>query len=154
TLRIETGLLRRDSRQLPVTRIQAVDVARPFLARILGLASLRIRMAGAGKGGDKLAYLSLGEATRVRAVVLARHHGHDPAAPEAAEVPVITVPAGRVIGSTLLRAAPRFLTVGVLAAVVATTAPAFFLGSESVLAVYVLGLVTGTWRQMAGRYGF
>lgn len=29
TLRIETGLLRRDSRQLPMTRIQAVDVVRP-----------------------------------------------------------------------------------------------------------------------------
>ena len=30
TLCIETGLLRRDSRQLPVARIQAVDVVRPF----------------------------------------------------------------------------------------------------------------------------
>ena len=35
TLRIETGLLRRDSRQLPMTRIQAVDVVRPLLARML-----------------------------------------------------------------------------------------------------------------------
>ena len=46
TLRIETGLLRRDSRQLPVARIQAVDVVRPFLARALGLAELRVRLAG------------------------------------------------------------------------------------------------------------
>ena len=30
TLRIETGLLRRDSRQLPIARIQAVDLVRPF----------------------------------------------------------------------------------------------------------------------------
>jgi putative membrane protein len=36
----------RDSRQLPVARIQAVDVARPFLARALGLAELRVRLAG------------------------------------------------------------------------------------------------------------
>ena len=50
TLRIETGLLRRDSRQLPMARIQAVDVVRPLLARVLGLASLQIRLAGAGKG--------------------------------------------------------------------------------------------------------
>jgi putative membrane protein len=39
TLRIETGLLRRDSKQLPVTRIQAVDVVRPFLARMLAWPS-------------------------------------------------------------------------------------------------------------------
>jgi hypothetical protein len=42
TLRIETGLLRRDSRQLPVSRIQAVDVVRPFLARVLGVSELRV----------------------------------------------------------------------------------------------------------------
>jgi putative membrane protein len=154
TLRIETGLLRRDSRQLPMTRIQAVDVVRPFLARVLGLAALRLRMAGAGKGGDRLAYLSLGEATRLRTVLLAGHHGLDPAAPEPAERPLITVPAGRVIGSTLLRAAPRFLTVAAFAAAAATAAPAFFLASESVLGVIVLGLVTRTWRQLTGRYGF
>jgi putative membrane protein len=154
TLRIETGLLRRDSRQLPMTRIQAVDVVRPFLARVLGLASLRIRLAGAGKGGDRLAYLTVGEATRLRAVLLAGHHGLDPATPEPAESPVITVPAGRVIGATLLRAAPRFAALAVVATVAAEAAPALFLTSESTLGVIALGLVTRTWQQVTGRYGF
>ena len=40
TLRIETGLLKRDARQVPVARIQAVDVIKPFLARLVGLAEL------------------------------------------------------------------------------------------------------------------
>jgi putative membrane protein len=154
TLRIETGLLRRDSRQLPMTRIQAVDVVRPFLARVLGLAALRIRLAGAGEGGSRLAYLTVGEAARLRAALLAGQHGLDPATPEPAELPVITVPAGRVIGATLLRAAPRFLALAVIAAVAAAAAPGFFLASESTLGVIALGLVTRTWRQVTARYGF
>jgi membrane protein YdbS with pleckstrin-like domain len=80
TLRIETGLLRRDSRQLPVTRIQSVDVVRPFLARAFGLAELRIRLAGSSDRSDgRLAYLTEKEAASVRAMLLARHYGLDPA---------------------------------------------------------------------------
>jgi putative membrane protein len=154
TLRIETGLLRRDSRQLPMTRIQAVDVVRPFLARVLGLAALRIRLAGAGHSGDRLAYLTVGEAARLRAVLLAGQHGLDPATPEPAERPVITVPAGRVIGSVLLRAAPRFAILVVIAAIAAVATPRIFLASEYTLGVIALGLVTRTWRQVTGRYGF
>jgi putative membrane protein len=154
TLRIETGLLRRDSRQLPMARIQAVDVVRPFLARVLGLSCLRIRLAGAGKGGDRLAYLTAGEAARLRTVLLAGHHGLDPAAPEPAERPVIAVPAGRVIGATLLRAAPRFAALAAVAVAAAEATPALFLASESTLGVIALGLVTRTWQQLTGRYGF
>jgi putative membrane protein len=153
TLRIETGLLRRDSRQFPMTRIQAVDVVRPLLARMLGLAALRIRLAG-GHAGGRLAYLTVGEAARLRATLLAGQHGLDPATPEAAEVPVITVPTGRVIGATLLRAAPRFLALAVIAGVAATAAPRVFLAAESTLGLIALGLVTRTWRQVTGRYGF
>ena len=154
TLRIETGLLRRESRQLPMTRIQAVDVVRPFLARVLGLAALRIRLAGAGHAGDRLAYLTVAEAATLRATLLAGQHGLDPATPEPAELPAITVPAGRVIGATLLRAAPRFLALAVIAAVAAAAAPGFFPASESTLGLIALGLVTRTWRQVTGRYGF
>jgi putative membrane protein len=154
TLRIETGLLRRDSRQLPMTRIQAVDVVRPLLARMLGLAALRIRLAGAGHGGSRLAYLTVGEAARLRATLLAGQHGLDPATPEAAERPVLTVPTGRVVGATLLRAAPRFLALAVVAGVAATVTPRTFLAAESTLGVIALGLVTRTWRQVTARYGF
>jgi putative membrane protein len=154
TLRIETGLLRRDSQQLPMTRIQAVDVVRPFLARVLGLAALRIRLAGAGKEGGRLAYLTVGEAARLRATLLAGQHGLDPVTPEPAELPLITVPTGRVIGATLLRAAPRFLALAMIAVVAATAAHPVFLASESTLGLIALGLVTRTWRQVTGRYGF
>ncbi len=110
--------------------------------------------AGAGHGGSRLAYLTVGEAARLRATLLAGQHGLDPATPEAAERPVITVPTGRVVGATVLRAAPRFLALAVIAGVAATVAPRTFLAAESTLGVIALGLVTRTWRQVTGRYGF
>jgi len=49
-LRIETGLIRRESRRFPLSQIQAIDVVQTGLARVLGLAELRLRMAGADSG--------------------------------------------------------------------------------------------------------
>ena len=45
-LRIETGLFRRQSLRFPLAQVQAIDVVRPGLARLLRLAELRLRMAG------------------------------------------------------------------------------------------------------------
>ena len=78
TLRIETGLIRKDSRRLPLARIQAVDIVRPLLARMLGVSELRIRLAGSGSTDGKLAYLSEAQAAELRLVLLAgppRHRG-------------------------------------------------------------------------------
>ena len=94
TLRIESGLLRRDSRQLPIARIQAVDLVRPFFARMLGLAELRVRLAGSGDADGRLAYLTEQGAETLRARLLAAHHGLDPATPEPAESVVTSVPTG------------------------------------------------------------
>jgi len=71
TLRIETGLIRKDSRRLPLARIQAVDLVRPLLARMLGVAELRVRLAGSGSTDGKLAFLGMGEATELRLALLA-----------------------------------------------------------------------------------
>jgi putative membrane protein len=73
TLRIETGLVRRDSKRLPLARIQAVDVVRPLLARVLGVSELRIRLAGSGGSDGRLAYLSEATALEVRERLLLKH---------------------------------------------------------------------------------
>ena len=73
TLRIETGLVRKDSRRLPLGRIQAVDIVRPLLARLLGLSELRIRLAGSGSTDGRLAFLSETQANELRLVLLQRH---------------------------------------------------------------------------------
>jgi putative membrane protein len=170
TLRIETGLLRRDSRQLPVTRIQAVDVVRPFLARVLGLAELRIRLAGASDRADgRLAYLTEQEAARVRAMLLAGHYGLDPASvtasltaslagslTEPGEQPVSEVPAGRLIASALLGGAASLAGCAAAVAVIVALVGVHVVLTLGIgtLAVYALGLVTATWRRISSCFGF
>ncbi|HEX6519109.1 MAG TPA: PH domain-containing protein [Streptosporangiaceae bacterium] len=155
TLRIETGLLRRDSKQLPVTRIQAVDVVRPFLARVLGLAELRIRLAGSSDRADgRLAYLTEQQAGSVRAMLLAAHYGLDPATPEPAEQAVSQLPVGRLVAASLLWGGLTFVALAVAVAVVAVLAPRVFVGLLGSLLVYALGLATATWRRISSSFGF
>jgi putative membrane protein len=80
-LRIETGLIRRESRRFPLSQVQAIDVVQSGLARVLGLAELRLRMAGADSSGGRLACLRLADAERLRARLLAMSHAPTAAAP-------------------------------------------------------------------------
>ncbi|MDX6207534.1 MAG: putative rane protein, partial [Frankiales bacterium] len=81
-LQIETGLIRRQSVRVPLSRVQSIDVVRPLLARAVGVSELRVEVAGHGSGKSKLAYLGEDEALRVRARLLAVAHGLDEDTPE------------------------------------------------------------------------
>lgn len=65
------GMLFRQHRRAPLERIQGVNLQRPLLARVLGLAKVQILTAGQG-GKVELAYLSYGDAQRVREQLLRR----------------------------------------------------------------------------------
>jgi len=73
-LRIETGLIRRQSLRFPLSQVQAIDVVQTGLARVFGLAELRLRMAGADSSGGRLACLPLADAERLREQLLAMGH--------------------------------------------------------------------------------
>lgn len=90
-LRLETGVLRRQSFRVPLSRIQAVDVVAPLLARLLGVAEVRVVSAGQGVDRVRLAYLSSEDATAVRAQLLALAHGLAANTPEPAAVPLLAV---------------------------------------------------------------
>jgi putative membrane protein len=158
TLRIESGLIRRDSRQLPIARIQAVDVVRPFLARALGLAELRVRLAGSSHADGRLAYLTEQAALDLRARLLAAHHGVDPATPAPAEQIVAVVPTGRLAASVLLSASGGALVAvlaGAVAAVVlALTSPAGLAALGVAVVWWVLIGVSMLWRRVSTQYGF
>lgn len=154
TLRIETGLLRRDSRQLPIARIQAVDLVRPFLARMLGLAEIRVRLAGSGDADGRLAYLTEPAAEALRARLLAAHHGLDPATPAPAEAVVTTVPIGRLAGAALI---PVVLLAAVAVAAGALTvavAPGALLAVGAPLAWWLIICGTLAWRRVSSQYAF
>jgi len=123
-LRIDSGLLTRQSRTAAFDRIQAVDVNQQLVARLFGLAELRVQVAGGKKGHFLLACLGQAEAAELRTVLLG-HIGPDPVAAglsqfptpvapapayqagvpygiEPDEWPMVEVPDGRFIGSVLL----------------------------------------------------
>ncbi|WP_231921504.1 PH domain-containing protein [Micromonospora auratinigra] len=78
-LRVHEGLLWRRTRAIPLERLQAVEVVRPLLAQLTGLAELRLEVVGGGKTEAPLAYLGVAEATALRGRLLAVA-GHPPAA--------------------------------------------------------------------------
>lgn len=74
-LRIHEGLLWRRSRAIPLERLQAVEVVRPLLAQLTGLAELRLEVVGGGKTEAPLAYLSVTDAVALRERLLAAAGG-------------------------------------------------------------------------------
>lgn len=154
TLRIETGLVRRDSRQLPIARIQAVDVVRPFLARMLGLAELRVRLAGTPEHDGRLAYLTEQVAVALRARLLAAHYGLDPATPEPSEQIVVTVPPGRLIVSVLLPIAGLAAVAVPAGLLLAAVSPAGLLAATVPLMWWLVICASLLWRRVSTQYGF
>lgn len=84
---IEKGVLERTRRSIPFDRIQDVDIERRALARLFGLAKVRIETGAGGKDEGIIDSVSLAEAHRLRAAVRA---GRDIAAEGAEQA---TVPA-------------------------------------------------------------
>jgi putative membrane protein len=107
-LRIRTGLLFRRTAHIRLERIQAVDVTRPLLARIAGVAKLRLDVVGTDKK-DELAYLGEGTARALRAELLARAAGFAPdTAQDVGEAPerqLLKVPPGVLAVSLVLTGA-------------------------------------------------
>ncbi|QES43046.1 hypothetical protein DEJ49_20490 [Streptomyces venezuelae] len=151
-LRIRTGLFFRRTAHIRLDRLQAVDVTRPLLARIAGVAKLKLDVVGAEKK-DELAYLGEREAAELRAELLARAAGFVPEeAREVGEAPV----------RGLLHVQPRMLALSLLltgapwgALLAASLVPAFiWFGTHSLwttlgAAVPMLG---GAFASSGGRF--
>jgi putative membrane protein len=158
TLRIETGLLKRDARQLPLTRIQAVDIVRPFLARAAGLSELRIRLAGgSSRAGGRLAYLSEAAAVDLRDRLLAGHHGLDQSTPPPPERFIASVSTAELVTSAVLSAVAT-LVIGwafILTVVLLTASSGTATGvGATTFLLTLIGFGRNTWRRVATMYGF
>lgn len=71
-LRVDTGVISRQSRRIRIDRLQGVDIVQPFVARLFGLAELRMDVAGGGRGEGSLAFLRLEDARELKDLLLAR----------------------------------------------------------------------------------
>ncbi|GAB7037320.1 MULTISPECIES: PH domain-containing protein [Catenuloplanes] len=65
-LRIHEGLFWRRTRAIPLERLQTVEVRRPLLAQLTGLAELRLEVVGGGKTEAPLAFLTVADAEALR----------------------------------------------------------------------------------------
>jgi len=71
-LRVDTGVISRQSRRIRIDRLQAVDIVQPFVARLFGLAELKMDVAGGGKAEGSLAFMPVAEALELKELLLAR----------------------------------------------------------------------------------
>jgi putative membrane protein len=69
---IESGLLARNRRTIPFDRVQDVDIEQQLLARVFGLAKVKLETGGSGKNEAALDSVSVAEAERLRGVIRGR----------------------------------------------------------------------------------
>jgi putative membrane protein len=160
-LRIETGLLRRQSLRFPLAQVQAIDVVRPGLARLFRVAELRLRMAGSSGSTARLAYVAEHEVEPLRDQLLALARGArlDQDAPAASaeqgadeEHVLATVATGPLLAAIVLE---NGWLIAILAGLVAGYAVApgavsGFLGGGGF--VWAFSMVTFLWRRFNQQY--
>ncbi|HEY6052654.1 MAG TPA: PH domain-containing protein [Gaiellaceae bacterium] len=154
-LRIETGLLKRSSLRFPLAQVQAIDVVRPGVARLFGLAELRLRMGGSTGAHGRLAYLREHHAEELRARLLAIAHGAGEEQTQAVhERVLLSVPTPRLLGSIVLSRTglhAELLLAGLVAgAVLAPGTARAAVGGSGVL--YAVGAATVLWRRFNDEY--
>lgn len=101
-LRVSSGLLQRRERRLQLSRLQSVDVTQPLLARVFGMAVVKVEVAGGGDSRVTLSYLTVDDAQAFRAETLARAAGVRPDAGEAPETVLVSVPSKVLFKAGLL----------------------------------------------------
>jgi putative membrane protein len=72
SLDINSGVFSRREREIPLRRVQNLDVTRSFVARLLGLAKVDVETAGGGGTEASLRYVSRDEAQRLQEEVRER----------------------------------------------------------------------------------
>ena len=177
-LRIETGLVRRQSLRFPLSQVQAIDVVQTGLARVLGLGELRLRMAGADSSGGRLASLPLAEAERLRQHLLSMARAPGSLATRAAVATAPGIPGtggepadgreardSREPGRLLFRVRSRRLAAAIalsrtgviaVAGIAAMVAVAMLNRQPGVFASLLplaVGVVLAVWRQFNSDYG-
>ncbi|HRA50169.1 PH domain-containing protein [Actinotalea sp.] len=156
---LQTGVLFRQQRTARLDRIQGIAVVKPLLARLLGLAELRIEVAGAGDSAVQISYLREDAAQRLRNGLLARAAGVDfgtveqPEAPEAPERELIAVSPTRLVASLVRSIAIVVLTLGIVG-VVGVAVGTRELGALFTALPALLGAGGYLWGRFAGEFDF
>ena len=120
-LRIDSGMLQRQSKRVRLDRVQSVDVLEPLAARVLGLAEIKVTTAGSERAAVRLRFLARPVAQALRADMLGRSTGAGRGEAETPERVLLAVPHARLVGAVLLEMASWrlvFLLIGPVLTVV------------------------------------
>ncbi|WP_435194465.1 PH domain-containing protein [Natronomonas sp. EA1] len=92
TVDIRSGVFSRTVREIPLRRVQNVDIVRNVVHRLFGLAEVRIETAGGGETEARLRYVTGDEARRLQREVGTRSRGETEGdAPEREELFAVTM---------------------------------------------------------------
>lgn len=69
TLDIESGVVSRRNREIPIRRVQNVDISRNVVQRVLGIAQINLETAGGSSTEASLKYVSVEEAERLQSEI-------------------------------------------------------------------------------------
>ncbi|MGM0705474.1 MAG: PH domain-containing protein [Bacteroidota bacterium] len=75
---IQSGVLNRKNRSIPIERIQNVEIEQQLLARMLNLAQVRLETAGSASTEASIEYVSVPQAQKIRAAVRTFQRDADP----------------------------------------------------------------------------
>ena len=78
TLDISSGVLSRRQREIPVRRVQNVDISRNVVHRVLGIAQINLETAGGSSTEAALRYVSFDEARRLQSEIGRLKRGGSP----------------------------------------------------------------------------
>lgn len=167
-LRIDTGVLVRQSRRIRIDRLQGVDIVQPLVARLFGLAEVRFDLASGGDREGSLAFLPHSRALELRRLLLERRDdlrgspsgtpvppGAAGEGPGADGSPAGVLPAGHADATLGTPAPPRpdrvlaRLDLGRLLASLALSTETLWLGGAA-LALGATFLATGTFAAAGG----
>ena len=101
---IESGIVSRNRRSIPWDRVQDVEIERGPLARVLGLAKVKLETGGSGGDEGLLDSIALGDALALRDEVRARRGivvSTSPHEADAAEPPVFKMTVPRILQAGL-----------------------------------------------------
>jgi putative membrane protein len=156
-LRIHSGVITRNERRVQLSRLQSVDVTQPLVARLFGLAELRPEVAGSANESTKIRYLSVDDASQLRADLLARaaglRAGPDAPAVTAPERVLVQVPAPHLLASLVLQPVNVLLLLMIpVVGVIALVSGVWALGFSGLLLLGTPFFIVGG--QFLAQFGF
>lgn len=160
-LQVDSGVLTTRSRRVPLAQVQAVDVVRPFYARLLGVAELRLEVVGGGDAEATLSFLDDEQADRLRTRLLDLASGR-PADVDGSVAPqeepdrvLVAVPTAPLVWSTLLGPPAVAVAILLVVAPVGALVGVRSLGGVLLVALpLLLGIGSMAVRRLLTEYGF